>query len=71
MTFFGFHCILFVSAKPISPRLKPKRNPPGATLLLQIIFLCVLMLCNAFFSAAEVALISLKPVTMEELKKRG
>lgn len=29
------------------------------------------MLCNAFFSAAEVALISLKPVTMEELKKRG
>ena len=29
------------------------------------------MICNAFFSAAEVALISLKPVMMEELKKRG
>lgn len=29
------------------------------------------MLCNAFFSAAEVALISLKPVTIDELKKCG
>ena len=29
------------------------------------------MICNAFFSASEVALISLKPVTLEELKKRG
>ena len=44
---------------------------PGVILLLQIIFLAVLMLCNAFFSAAEVALISLKPVTLEELTKHG
>jgi len=29
------------------------------------------MACNAFFSAAEVALISLKPVALEELSKRG
>ena len=29
------------------------------------------MACNAFFSAAEVALISLKPVTLEKLTKQG
>ena len=29
------------------------------------------MICNAFFSAAEVALISLKSVTLDELKKHG
>ena len=29
------------------------------------------MICNAFFSAAEVALISLKPVALEELTKHG
>jgi len=40
-------------------------------LLAQIFFLIVLVILNAFFSAAEVALISLKPVTVEELSKRG
>ena len=44
---------------------------PGAILLIQIVFLVVLLICNAFFSAAEVALISLKPVTLDELKKHG
>ena len=36
-----------------------------------ILFLCVLVLCNAFFAAAEVALISLKPVQLTELAKHG
>ena len=40
-------------------------------MLLPILFLCVLVLCNAFFAAAEVALISLKPVQLAELAKRG
>ena len=55
---------------------KPKRSSretetPDVILLLQIIFLVVLVILNAFFSAAEVALISLKPVTIDDLKKRG
>ena len=37
----------------------------------QTLFLGVLILCNAFFAAAEVALISLKPVVLTELSKRG
>lgn len=37
----------------------------------QTLFLGVLILCNAFFAAAEVALISLKPVVLAELSKRG
>lgn len=40
-------------------------------MILQLFFLAVLILCNAFFSAAEVALISLKPVTREQLSKKG
>lgn len=40
-------------------------------MLSQLLFLIVLVICNAFFSASEVALISLKPVTLEELSKRG
>ena len=40
-------------------------------MLLPILFLSVLVLCNAFFAAAEVALISLKPVQLAELAKRG
>ena len=36
-----------------------------------ILFLSVLVLCNAFFAAAEVALISLKPVQLAELAKHG
>jgi len=44
---------------------------PDINLHIQIFFLVVLVALNAFFSAAEVALISLKPVTIDELKKRG
>ena len=40
-------------------------------MLSQILFLGVLVLCNAFFAAAEVALISLKPVKLAELAKQG
>ena len=40
-------------------------------MILHLIFLGVLILCNAFFSAAEAALISLKPVTLEQLSKNG
>ena len=40
-------------------------------MLPHILFLGVLILCNAFFAAAEVALISLKPVQLDELSKRG
>lgn len=40
-------------------------------MILHLLLLAVLILCNAFFSAAEVALISLKPVTREKLSKNG
>ena len=40
-------------------------------MILHLFFLVILILCNAFFSAAEVALISLKPVTLEQLSKNG
>ena len=40
-------------------------------MLSQVFFLCVLILCNAFFAAAEVALISLKPVKLAQLSKLG
>ena len=40
-------------------------------MILHLLFLAVLILCNAFFSAAEAALISLKPVTLEHLSKEG
>ena len=40
-------------------------------MILDIFLLAVLILCNAFFSAAEAALISLKPVTLEQLSKTG
>ena len=50
---------------------KTDEGNPGAILLLPILFLSVLVLCNAFFAAAEVALISLKPVQLAELAKRG
>ena len=40
-------------------------------MILDIAILAVLILCNAFFSAAEAALISLKPVTLEQLSKTG
>ena len=40
-------------------------------MILHISFLVLLILCNAFFSAAEVALISLKPVTLDTLSKNG
>ena len=40
-------------------------------MILDIVFLAFLILCNAFFSAAEAALISLKPVTLEQLSKNG
>ena len=40
-------------------------------MILHLLFLAVLILCNAFFSAAEAALISLKPVTLEQLSKEG
>ena len=38
---------------------------------MHVILLAVLIVCNAFFSAAEVALISLKPVTLDQLSKNG
>jgi len=44
---------------------------PGAILLSPILVLSVLILCNAFFAAAEVALISLKTVQLAELAKHG
>ena len=40
-------------------------------MIFHIIFLVILILCNAFFPAAEVALISLKPVVLEQLSKNG
>ena len=40
-------------------------------MILHLVFLVVLILCNAFFSAAEAALISLKPVTLDQLSKEG
>jgi putative hemolysin len=40
-------------------------------LILHLVFLAALILCNAFFSAAEAALISLKPVALEQLSKNG
>ena len=40
-------------------------------MIVDIVFLALLVLCNAFFSAAEAALISLKPVTLEQLSKEG
>ena len=40
-------------------------------MITQLFFLIILIILNAFFSAAEVALISLKPVMVEELSKRG
>ena len=40
-------------------------------MILHLIFLVALILCNAFFSAAEAALITLKPVTLEQLSKEG
>ena len=40
-------------------------------MILPLVFLAILVLCNAFFSAAEAALISLKPVTLELLSKEG
>ena len=60
-----------MTAMPDHFRPRNRNIYHGAILLSQIIFLVVLMACNAFFSAAEVALISLKPITLEELSKRG
>ena len=40
-------------------------------MILHLVFLAVLIICNAFFSAAEAALISLKPVTLDRLSKEG
>ncbi len=40
-------------------------------MILHVFFLALLILCNAFFSAAEAALISLKPVTLDLLSKNG
>ncbi len=40
-------------------------------MFLHIVLLAALILCNAFFSAAEAALISLKPVTLDQLSKEG
>ena len=40
-------------------------------MITQLFFLIVLLICNAFFSAAEAALISLKPVRLEALSKQG
>ena len=48
-----------------------KTETPDIALIFDIVFLAVLVLCNAFFSAAEAALISLKPVTLEQLSKEG
>ena len=40
-------------------------------MIAQIIFLIILIIVNAFFSAAEASLLSMTPVMMEELSKRG
>ncbi len=40
-------------------------------MIVDLVFLGFLILCNAFFSAAEAALISLKPVAREQLSKEG
>lgn len=40
-------------------------------MILHLVLLAILILCNAFFSAAEAALISLKSVTLEQLSKSG
>ena len=50
---------------------EPKTETPEPALILHLVFLVVLILCNAFFSAAEAALISLKPVTLDQLSKEG
>ena len=70
MTFFLFP-VFYYAAEFCSPVCTLKWKPPDVILLTQIFFLIVLVICNAFFSAAEVALISLKPVTVEELSKHG
>ena len=71
MTFYRFSCILLSGRVLPLPARTPKRNSPDHILLTQIFFLIILVICNAFFSAAEVALISLKPVMLEELSKHG
>ena len=78
MTFFRFP-VFYYAAEGGKPSVKTRTalpqkietETPDIALLVQILFLVVLVILNAFFSAAEVALISLKPVTLDELKKRG
>lgn len=70
LTFYCFSCILLLLRSLLPPSASAK-STPDTVLLTQILFLIILVICNAFFSAAEVALISLKPVTLEELSKRG
>ena len=53
------------------PAPETETETPDTILFLKLLLLGVLVLCNAFFAAAEVALISLKPVVMAELSKRG
>jgi len=42
-----------------------------SALITQLLFLIILIALNAFFSAAEAALLSMTPVMMEEVSKRG
>ena len=69
LTFWSFSCILFTRA-PIFPVCNLKFSP-DTIVIPQIFFLIILIIVNALFSAAEAALISLKPVMVEELSKRG
>ena len=70
MTFRRFPVFYYsVPARDVSQELKTETPDPA--LILHLVFLVVLILCNAFFSAAEAALISLKPVTLDQLSKEG
>lgn len=67
--FFLYFIMMPHSSASLRPQ--PETETPDPVLLTQLFFLIVLVICNAFFSAAEAALISLKPVTLEELSKHG
>ena len=71
LDFPPFSCILLFCPRPGTSPHEPKTETPDPALILHLVFLAVLILCNAFFSAAEAALISLKPVTLDHLSKDG
>ncbi len=65
------HFPVFYYSVPYGTPPELKTETPDPALILHLIFLVALILCNAFFSAAEAALITLKPVTLEQLSKEG